>query len=251
VRRFADGASSAQARYEAEQRQGIDIASGLEHVWGWSSPAGRRRAARRARFLIEQAHLRPGITCLEFGAGTGEFTARLLEAGCSLVAVEISEATAEICRRRVGGRAEIVIGNIETGEGLEGRAFDAIVGVSVLHHVDLGLCLRNTVSLLKPGGRFAFSEPNSANPQVWLQRHVSWIGARRHVTPHETAFRTTELRRAFEQAGLVVETCELFDFLHPSTPAPLIRAVEGLGRLIERTPLRAIAGSIRIAGHRP
>ena len=70
----------------------------------------------------------------------------------TLVAVELSPDTAERCRERVGGRAEVVVGNVETGEGLAGREFDAIVGVSVLHHVDLEATFAATFSLLRPGG---------------------------------------------------------------------------------------------------
>jgi len=242
----------ADARYDAERRQGEAIVhEELERVWGWSGPAGRIRAERRAAFLIEGAGLARGIRLLELGAGTGEFTLRLLESGCELVAVELSDATAARCRERVAGRAEVVVGNVETGEGLEGREFDAIVGVSVLHHVDLRLCLRNTFAHLVEGGRFAFSEPNMANPQVWAERHVGLVRRARHVTEHETAFRTGELRRAFEAAGLVVERCEPFEFLHPATPRPLIGAVRRVERVLERTPARAVAGSIRIAGRKP
>ena len=188
------------------------------------------------------------MRCLELGCGTGEFTARLAESGCDLVAVDLSDAAVVRCRERVGERAEVVVGNIETGEGLEGRRFDSVVGVSVLHHVNMDLCLRNTFPLLVPGGRFAFSEPNMANPQVWAMKH---IGRRLHETKHETAFSSRRLRQHFEGAGLVVEVCEPFEFLHPVTPPRLIPAVRRLERILERTPARAIAGSIRIAGRRP
>lgn len=241
----------ASDRYEAERRQGEEIAAGLEDVWGWAGPAGRMRAARRAEFLIDAARLCTGVRCLELGAGTGEFTTRLAESGCELVALEISEATAEVCRDRVGGRAEVVVGNAETGEGLDGGEFDAIVGVSVLHHLNLELTLANTFAHLEPGGRFAFSEPNMANPQIWAERHLGPVKRRRHVTEHETAFRARELRALLERHGLEVEVAEPFEFLHPSTPAPLIGAVRRLERALERSPLRAIAGSVRVAGRRP
>ena len=73
-------------------------------------------------------------------------------------------------------------GNIETGEGLDGREFDAIVGVSVLHHVELDACFAHTFPVLRPGGRFAFSEPNLANPQVWAERSFELVRRARHVT---------------------------------------------------------------------
>ncbi len=247
-----DGLSTEQARsrYDAERRQGEDIAGGLEDAWGWTSPAGTLRATRRAEFLITQAGLGPGVRCLELGAGTGEFTARLADSGCDLVALELSEATAAMCRDRVGDRAEVVVGNAETGEGITGKTFDAIVGVSVLHHLNVELTLENTFSLLRPGGTFAFSEPNMANPQVWAERHIGVVRRRRHVTEHETAFRTRELRDLFLGHGLQVDVAEPFEFLHPSTPPALIDGVRRLERRLEKTPLRAIAGSVRVAGHR-
>lgn len=235
-------------RYEAERAQGELIAAGREGAWGWTSPAGRIRAERRARFLIEAAGLRAGIRCLELGCGTGEFTARLADSGCELTAIELSPVTAELARGRVGDRAEIVVGNLETGEGLEGREFDAIVGVSVLHHVDLDACFAHTFAALRNGGRYAFSEPNLANPQVWAERRIEPLRRLRKVTPHETAFSAAGLRREFERAGFVVDVAEPFEFLHPATPRRLIGAVRGLERLLERTPVRAIAGSVRIAG---
>ena len=36
----------------------------------------------------------------------------------------------------------------------------------------------HTFSLLRPGGRFAFSEPNLANPQVWAERNVEVVRRR-------------------------------------------------------------------------
>lgn len=239
-------------RYADERAQGERIAaSDLEHVWGWSSAAGRVRADRRARFLVEAARLGAGVRCLELGCGTGEFTVRLVESGCELTAVDISEASVARCRERVGLRAEVVVGNIETGEGLEGREFDAVVGVSVLHHVDVRACLGAIAPLVRSGGRFAFTEPNSANPQVWAERRFEPIRRARHVLPHETAFRAGELHALFERSGLVVERAEPFEFLHPGTPRALIGAVLRLEGALEATPARAIAGSVRIAARKP
>ena len=245
-------APRSEDRYSEERRQGELIAAGEESAWGWSGPAGTMRAERRAEFLVREAHLRPGVSCLELGCGTGEFTERLIPSGCQLSAIELSEVTAERCRQRVNGKAEVIVGNIETGEGMEGRVFDAIVGVSVLHHVNLDLCFANTFSKLKPGGYFAFSEPNMANPQIWAERHIGFVKRIRHVTAHETAFHAGQLRRQFESRGFAVTTCTPFEFLHPSTPRPLIPLMVGLERVLSHTPLvRRIAGSLLIAGNKP
>lgn len=85
------------------------------------------------------------------------------------------------------------------------------------------------------------------NPQIWLERHSRLVKRWRHVTPHETAFHTDELRDAFVRAGFSVELCEPFEFVHPATPRRMLGAVRVLENVLERTPARAIAGSIRIA----
>jgi SAM-dependent methyltransferase len=239
-------------RYEAERLQGLAIVNeDLEHVWGWSSPAGALRAGRRADFLIDAAGLAPGVRCLELGSGTGEFTTRLLASGCELVAVDVSEAAVERCRERVDGLAEVIVGNVETGEGLDGREFDAIVGVSVLHHVDLAATLRTLVPKLRRGGSFAFSEPNLANPQVWAVMNIPAFRRRAHALEHERAFLARGLRAELEAGGLEVELCEPFDFLHPATPRRLIPTVRRLESLLEASPARAIAASLQVAGRRP
>jgi SAM-dependent methyltransferase len=237
-------------RYAEERRQGERIVAQGERVWGWSSAAGQVRAERRARFLIDAARLAPGVRCLELGCGTGEFTTRLVDSGCELTAVDISEASVERCRERVGERARVLVGNIETGEGLEGLEFDAVVGVSVLHHVDVPACLTAVAPLLRSGGRFAFTEPNRLNPQVWAERRFEPLRRLRHVLPHETSFRAGELRQLFVDAGLEVELAEPFEFLHAATPQTMIRPVLGLERVLERTPARGIAGSVRIVARK-
>jgi len=90
-------------RYAEERRQGEQIvADDLERVWGWSGPAGTIRAQRRADFLISAAGLAPSVRTLELGAGTGEFTRRLVESGCELIAVELrgDRGTLPRARRR-------------------------------------------------------------------------------------------------------------------------------------------------------
>lgn len=246
-------ASNAEARYANELKQGASIAhSEIEgEAWGWRTPAGQLRAARRGKFLIEGAQLAPGKTCLEVGCGTGEFTQRLVKSGCKLTAVEISPDLASVCRKSCP-EAEVIVGNIETGEGFADRTFDAIVAVSVLHHVNMELFFKNTMSKLKPGGRFAFSEPNMLNPQIWAERNIEWVRRWRHNTPHETAFTPGQFRDLFKDNGYVVDRCVPFDFMHPGTPRVLIGVVGGIQRVAEAfPPTRLIAGSIQIAGHRP
>ena len=56
--------------------------------------------------------------------------------------------------------------------------FDAIVGSSVLHHLELRPALERIFQLLRPGGWMSFAEPNMLNPQIVIQKNVDWIKRR-------------------------------------------------------------------------
>ena len=66
-------------------------ATDTEVIWGWGTPAGIRRAHRRADLLAAGAGLGPGVRALEIGCGTGLFTEMLAATGAGIVAVDISE----------------------------------------------------------------------------------------------------------------------------------------------------------------
>ena len=224
------------------------VAERAELYWGWGTPAGQRRAARRVRFLLERAAITPSSHCLEVGCGTGLFTKALAATGARIDALDLSSDLLARARRRVDcPNVAFVLGNAETGEGLRGP-YDAVVGISVLHHLDLSGALPALIRVLRPGGRFAFSEPNMRNPQVWLQKRVGWLKRLAGDSPDETAFYRGELAALLERHGLSRVEVVAFDWLHPSTPRPLIPLMEGLGRALERVPgLRQFAGSLAIS----
>jgi hypothetical protein len=72
------------------------------------------------------------------------------------------------------------------------------------------------------------------------------------VSPDELAFSRFRAARALKAAGFAAAEVELFDFLHPATPAALCGVVDHLGRAIERVPLlREITGSFVMRARRP
>ena len=74
--------------------------SDSELVWNWNTPAGRLRAERRADLIIKGSGLRPGVTALEIGCGTGMFTETFARLGADLVAVDISSDLLKKARER-------------------------------------------------------------------------------------------------------------------------------------------------------
>ena len=223
-----------------------------EEIWGWGTPAGRVRATRRAQLIAEAAGLVPGCHALEIGCGTGLFTSYFAESGARVLAVDISRELIELADKRglPADRVRFLVRRFEEC-ALDGPC-DAVIGSSVLHHIEVAVALPRIYSLLRPGGRMAFAEPNMLNPQIAVQKNVPMIKRWLGDSPDETAFIRWRLRRLLSRCGFVGISITPFDWLHPSTPRPLIDAVSGVGRLFERVPIvREFAGSLVIAALRP
>ncbi len=248
----APGPQLSDPRKAAEVRHGRAIAPRAESVWGWGSPAGRLRAARRAQMLGRAAGLRAGARVLELGCGTGIFTRQWAATGAALLAVDISLdlLRAGAAEAEDGGTCRAVM-DVEA-LSLRAGAFEAVVGVSVLHHVDLPRTLAEIRRVLRPGGRIAFSEPNMLNPQIAVQKNVPLIKRLLGDTPHETAFTRWGLAAALRRHGFADIRIAPFDFLHPLTPRRAIPAIARLASAAERIPLlREIAGSLLITATCP
>jgi SAM-dependent methyltransferase len=241
-------------RAEREIAHGRILAQGdPESLWGWKTPAGRERARRRAGLIAQGAALAPGVLALEIGCGTGHFTEMFAATGARIVAVDISGdlLSKALSRDLPADRVRFLEKRFEECE-VDGP-FDAVIGSSVLHHLEIEEALAKIHGLLKPGGRMSFAEPNMLNPQVFVERKFTflrpWLS---YVSPDETAFVRWKLADALAKAGFAEVEIAPFDWLHPSTPEPLIRLTDGMGRVMERTPLvREFAGSLHIRCLRP
>lgn len=223
-----------------------------ELVWGWGTPAGQIRAVRRAALIADGAGLAPGRRALEVGCGTGLFTEHFAATGADVIAVDISEPLIHRARSRdlPPGRVRFLCRRFEDCD-VEGP-FDAVIGSSVLHHLDLERSVEKIFMLLRPGGVFSFAEPNMLNPQIFIQKNVpvlkSWLGD----SPDETALVRWRFRRLLERVGFAGVAIRPFDWLHPATPPAAIPFARRLSRQLERMPgIREFAGSLYIKATRP
>ncbi len=246
-------ASSLDIRAAHEIEHGRKLAAGgAEDIWGWGTPAGQLRAKRRAELIIAGANLRPGMRVLEVGCGTGLFTDYFSRSGAFVVAVDISPELLEIARHRhlPADRVVFLEKRFENCD-IDGP-FDAVIGSSILHHLDVELSLRQIFGLLKPGGAFSFAEPNMLNPQIVVQKNVNWFKEKLGDSPDETAFVRWSLGSLLERIGYGEVKITPFDWLHPATPRPLIPAVRAMGNVFESLPcVREFAGSLHIRAARP
>ena len=192
-------------------------------------------------------HLKPGMTVLELGCGTGYFTRELARSGADVVAIDVSPELLEIAK--ANSSAANVQYQIQNAYALSysERVFDSVVGSSVLHHLEIKEALRDIYRVLKPGGTIYFTEPNMLNPQIAIQKNIPWIKRKLGDSPDETAFFRRPLRGLLEKTGYHDVRIDPFDFLHPRTPVALIDRVDALGRFFENVPIISeFAGSLYI-----
>jgi 2-polyprenyl-3-methyl-5-hydroxy-6-metoxy-1,4-benzoquinol methylase len=236
-------------RAQHEIEHGKFLAQGqTEAIWGWGTPAGARRAEKRGAGVAQAAGLRPGLRALEIGCGTGLFTQVFAATGVDLTANDISPELIERARHNNPG-VTFICAQFEDLPATS--SYDAIVGSSVIHHLDLERALAKCFSLLKPGGLMAFAEPNMLNPQVFAER-TFLRRALSYVSPDETAFVRWSLAAKLKKQGFTDVSIKPFDWLHPSIPASLVITVDMFGSVLEHIPLvREFAGSLLISCRKP
>ncbi len=246
-------------RARREIRHGRMLAAGdPEAAWGWKTPAGRLRVERRAEWIAQGAGLAPGIRALEIGCGTGLFTEYFSRSGALLIALDISPAllAAAAKRRLPEDKVHFLAGRFEDfrcdddalPQEMRGP-FDAVIGSSILHHLDMEMAVDKIREVLKLGGWLSVAEPNLLNPQVFVERKFRRFFP--YVSPDESAFIRWPLRRVLEGSGFAEITITPFDWLHPATRPAWIPRVERFGRMIERVPvLREFSGSLLIRARR-
>jgi 2-polyprenyl-3-methyl-5-hydroxy-6-metoxy-1,4-benzoquinol methylase len=166
---------------------------------------------------------------LEIGCGTGLFTEMFAETGTRLVAVDISPDLLARARARAlpPDRVQFLEKRFEDCE-MDGP-FDAVIGSSVLHHLDKRPALNQIYHLMKPGGVMSFAEPNMLNPQIMAQKNIPWLKERLGDSPDETALVRWSFFRLLARVGFEYIAFVPFDWLHPATPVQFIGWVGWLG----------------------
>ena len=223
-----------------------------ELIWGWKTAAGKRRAKRRAQMIADGARLGSESYALEIGCGTGIFTEMFAGSGAKIVAVDISRELLDKAQAKglSSGQVQFLESRFEDCDPM--GPFDAVIGSSVLHHLDITPALATIYKFLKPDGILSFAEPNMLNPQIAIQKNISWLKRKMGDSPDETAFLRWNIHNLLCHAGFVDVQITPFDWLHPAMPVKLIDTVDKIGFILEKIPvIRELAGSLHIYGRRP
>jgi SAM-dependent methyltransferase len=132
-----------------------------------------------ALLLKEAGELR-GRQVLEIGCGVGDLTLHLIDAGAAVTALDISPRMVEAAMLRAEAwaptaEARFLSVPVEATD-LERSKFDVVVGLNILHHVNVEGAAREIARVSRPGARGVFIENSGLNPVLSF--------ARRHVAGH-------------------------------------------------------------------
>lgn len=122
--------------------------------------------ARKIKEAIVKSWVRPGMSQLDIGCGTGELLLKAARKGARVTGVDISEGMLSIARKRIAGSGlsgEITLheaGATEVGALFSDNSFDLITSTLVfseLYAEERSLLLSEIRRLLKPGGRLVIA----------------------------------------------------------------------------------------------
>lgn len=99
-----------------------------------------------------------GLRVLDAGCGGGAHAAVLLDRGAVLTGIDASAGLLEIARRRLEGRARLLLADLNEPLPFDDGAFDLILASLVMHYLpDWSQPLSEFNRVLCPGGRLVFS----------------------------------------------------------------------------------------------
>jgi SAM-dependent methyltransferase len=140
-----------------------------------------------------------GRTVLDLGCGSGENSLLLARRGAEVIGVDISESLLALARQRLAanGCAAAAVHFVPASAHrlpIPDASVDVVLGVAILHHLDLDATSREVFRVLRPGGRAIFEEPVRDSQLVGAVRKLMPYRAP-DVSPFERPLTTPELSR--------------------------------------------------------
>jgi 2-polyprenyl-3-methyl-5-hydroxy-6-metoxy-1,4-benzoquinol methylase len=178
----------------------------------------------------------PNQKLLDFGCGAGEFSLLYGKIGYEVSGVDLCPENISIAKARA--RRYDMEDRVQFSTGLAERldypdeTFDVIVGVDILHHVDVNKAIAECQRVLKKGGVAIFHEPIRVpifdalrDSQIGLWIAPKTLSYDQHLTEDERKLTTQEIKSVsfidanplVQRFRLTTRVCRLLKFLMERT----------------------------------
>lgn len=115
-----------------------------------------------------------GQRVLDCGCGGGDLALEVAPAAAHVVGFDLSEQSVRLMgarATRLGVTAPGGLTSVMERLPFADETFDAVIGKSILHHVDVAAAMGEVRRVLKPGGRAVFIENQVTNPVLRFARN--------------------------------------------------------------------------------
>lgn len=158
-----------------------------------------------------------GLRILDCGCGAGDLALMLAERGAHVTGFDLSSESIKLMHARAERIDTTTPGLVSVMERLPypDATFDAVVGKSILHHVDVAAAMNEVRRVMKPGARLVFIENQVTNPILRLARKLTGkAGVVSVGTPDEHPLLAADygaIRRLFPRLELHYPDFRFFD----------------------------------------
>jgi ubiquinone/menaquinone biosynthesis C-methylase UbiE len=214
-------------------------------------------ASSATAYPLEYAHALVGDAAgkrvLDFGCGSGENSLLLAHRGARVVGVDISHELLVVARRRLAlnGISRTVAFAVGSAHALPLRddSVDVVLGIAVLHHLELDAAAAEISRVLVPGGVAIFQEPVRDSALVRGLRRLIPLHAA-DVSPHErplTAAEVERFSRHFVNAHARAFWLPFVNLIHAT---PVLYSLVHIAHAVDAALLRRFPALERFAGIR-
>jgi 2-polyprenyl-3-methyl-5-hydroxy-6-metoxy-1,4-benzoquinol methylase len=133
----------------------------------------------------------------DFAPGSGEMAVRLATIGHTFTGFDASPELIALAAKRseldgVADRCTFEVCDFD-GSNLKNRNFDAVLAISIVHHLPIKMAAATLTVLIRPGGHVAILEPIAFSR--WLQKFRDVVPVEKDVSPDERQLDHTDLAK--------------------------------------------------------
>jgi len=233
-------AEIARSDEEARHTPSHQLAADERQVARYMAPS------RNSPFPLEYAYALlgdvAGRTVLDLGCGSGENSLLLARRGATVIGVDISESLLALASHRlaVNGCAGAAVHFLPASAHrlpIPEASVDIVLGIAILHHLDLDATSTEVFRVLRPGGRAIFEEPVRDSRLYRAARKLIPYQAP-DVSPFERPLTTAELIRFSARFHLTDLRRFRLPFVSLVQVAPMLRRWTNAAHSLDASLLR-------------